>query len=80
MCFYCILSASSVYKFSQFCRYVGRYISDNYTEDNYFDPSPNHDGTWKSRVLKATLTSFQLENPLSMNSLSRFELFNFPSL
>ena len=30
--------------------------------------------------LKATLASFQLENPLSMNALSRFELFNFPSL
>ena len=30
--------------------------------------------------LKATRASFQLENPLSMNALSRFELFNFPSL
>ena len=26
---YCILSAISVYKFSQFCRYVGRNIPDN---------------------------------------------------
>ena len=30
--------------------------------------------------LKATLASFQLENPLSMNALSRFEPFNFPFL
>ena len=31
-------------------------------------------------VLKATQASFQLENPLSMDTLSRFELLNFPSL
>ena len=29
MRFYCNLSAISVYKFSQFCRYVGRNIPDN---------------------------------------------------
>ena len=88
--FYYILSAISVYELSQFCRYVGRNIPDNCyvwasNNTNILNTtiSTNHRITMApGRVvfLKATLASFQLENPLSKNALSRFELFNFPFL
>ena len=87
---YCILSAISVYKISQFCKYVGRNILDNCyvcASDNTNTlhttiSTPHRITMAPGRVmfLKATLASFQLEKPLSMNALSRFDLFNFPSL
>ena len=90
MHFCCILSAISVYELSQFCRYVGRNNSDNcyvWASDNtnilnttistLHQITMAHGGVV---FLKTTLASFQLENPLGMNALSRFELFNFPSL
>ena len=90
MRFYCILSAISVYKFSPFCRYVGRnipdtcyvWVSDNTNILNTTISTPHRITMTSGSVvfLKATLVYFKLENPLSMNALSRFELFNFPSL
>ena len=90
MHFYCILSAISGYKFSPFCRYVGRNIpdtcyvwaSDNTNILNTTISMPHRIMMAPGRVvfLKATPASCHLENPLSMNALSRFELFNFPSL
>ena len=90
MRFYCILSVISVYKFSQFCRYVERNIPDNC--DVRASDNTNILNTTISTLhritmapgrvvfLKATLATFQLENPLSMNALSRFELFKFLSI
>ena len=57
--FYCIFCAISVYNFNKFFGMleenfliivIFEHLTTQtvYTEHNYFDPSPNHDGTWKS--------------------------------
>ena len=45
------------------------HLTQTYWKYNYFDTSPNHDGTWKSRVFKGHASIFSVGKSIEYESL-----------